>query len=127
MKSKLLLTILVFLFVIININAQGITPAQQDSRPYKVYTALLTQTDTLAPVATVLENTIGDIVWYRSTTAVYGALLVSDVTKTIILIQGSSDGTNTLFATSVSGAAIQFSNDVVTDEINAIIEIRVYK
>lgn len=32
---------------------------------YKVYTALLTQTGTDAPVATVLENTLGfDIVWY---------------------------------------------------------------
>ena len=30
-----------------------------DSRPYKVYTALLTQTGTNAPVATVLENTLG--------------------------------------------------------------------
>ena len=28
-----------------------------DSRPYKVYTALLSQSDTDAPVATVLENT----------------------------------------------------------------------
>lgn len=27
--------------------------------PYKVYTALLTQTGTDAPVATVLENTLG--------------------------------------------------------------------
>lgn len=32
--------------------------------PYKVYTALLTQTGTNAPVATVLENTLGgDIIW----------------------------------------------------------------
>jgi hypothetical protein len=30
-------------------------------RPYKVYTAILTQTGENAPVATVLENTIGDI------------------------------------------------------------------
>lgn len=31
--------------------------------PYRVYTALLTQTGTNAPVAKVLENTIGDVVW----------------------------------------------------------------
>lgn len=30
---------------------------------YRSYTALLTQTGTDAPVATVLENTLGDIVW----------------------------------------------------------------
>ena len=33
---------------------------------YKVYTASLTQTGTDAPVANVLENTIGDIVWTYS-------------------------------------------------------------
>ena len=33
---------------------------QYDSRPYKVYTALLTQSGTDAPVATVLENTLTD-------------------------------------------------------------------
>ena len=32
-------------------------------RPYRVYTALLTQSGINPPVATVLENTIGDIVW----------------------------------------------------------------
>ena len=37
-----------------------------DSRPYKVYTALLTQLGTDAPVATVLENTLGEeVVWTR--------------------------------------------------------------
>jgi hypothetical protein len=44
-------------------------------RPYKVYTALLTQTDTNPPVATVLENTIGNIVWSRSNTGIYEATL----------------------------------------------------
>jgi hypothetical protein len=35
-----------------------------DVRPYKVYTALLTQSGTEAPVATVLENTLGgEVVW----------------------------------------------------------------
>lgn len=33
--------------------------ALPDSRPYKVYSALLTQSGTDAPVATVLENTLG--------------------------------------------------------------------
>ena len=34
-------------------------PTPVDIRPYKVYTALLTQSGTTAPVATVLENTLG--------------------------------------------------------------------
>ena len=41
--------------------------------PYKVYTALLTQTGTDAPVATVLQNTLGfNIVWrYEAGGGVY--------------------------------------------------------
>lgn len=55
-------------------------------RPYKVYTALLTQTGTDAPVATVLENTIGNIVWSRVNTGQYRATLNNafDATKTIV-------------------------------------------
>ncbi len=41
--------------------------------PYKVYTALLTQTGTDAPVATVLENTIGNVVWTRTGIGQYEA------------------------------------------------------
>jgi len=46
------------------------------ARPYKVYTALLTQTSTNAPVATVLENTLGGtLVWsYSSAGDYYGTL-----------------------------------------------------
>lgn len=35
------------------------------ARPYKVYSALLTQSGTNDPVATVLENTLGDVVFSR--------------------------------------------------------------
>lgn len=37
-----------------------------DSRPYKVYSALLSQSGTSNPVSTVLENTIGAITIIRS-------------------------------------------------------------
>ena len=46
-------------------------------RPYKVYTALLTQSGTDAPVATVLENTLGNIVWSRVGLGQYQGLLSS--------------------------------------------------
>ena len=41
--------------------------------PYKVYTALLTQTGTSNPTAIVLENTIGDISWIRDYEGGYSA------------------------------------------------------
>lgn len=51
-------------------------PGMTGYRPYKVYTALLSQTGTDAPVATVLENTLGgEVVWTRpSAGAYYGTL-----------------------------------------------------
>ena len=42
---------------------------------YKVYTALLTQSGTDDPIAIVLENTIGDIVWSRTAAGTYAAEL----------------------------------------------------
>jgi hypothetical protein len=46
-----------------------------DIRGYKVYTALLSQSGTDAPTATVLENTIGNIVWSRVGEGLYRATL----------------------------------------------------
>ena len=49
----------------ITINSTG-------GRPYTSYTALLSQTGTNAPVATILENTTGNtIVWTRTNTGMY--------------------------------------------------------
>ena len=42
-------------------NTDPLNPILNDPRPYKVYTALLSQEGTDAPVATVLENTLGVI------------------------------------------------------------------
>ena len=51
--------------------------AAQVGVPYKVYTALLTQSGTSAPVATVLENTLsGTITWSYSSVGSYQATLV---------------------------------------------------
>jgi hypothetical protein len=46
-----------------NVTVDGnlVVTGTNDIRPYKVYSALLTQTGTNAPTAVVLENTIGDI------------------------------------------------------------------
>ena len=49
----------------------GTIASTVDGQP-KVYRALLTQTGTDAPVATVLENTLGgDVVWTRGLTGIY--------------------------------------------------------
>lgn len=103
-------------------------------KPYKVYTALLNQSGESAPVATILENTLGSIpVWSYSTTGVY-ALTLSNafpIAKTLILSANvkSSDNhvrfavnptNNILVYTTVSNTA---EDDVLT---YCPIEIRVY-
>lgn len=46
------------------------------SLPYKLYVAILVQVETDAPVATVLENTLGGTpVWARSDAGIYSATL----------------------------------------------------
>jgi hypothetical protein len=56
----------------------------------KVYRALLTQSGPDAPVATVLENTIGDIVWTRDSEGVYRGTLLDafTISRTVVLIGG---------------------------------------
>ncbi|MBK9497759.1 MAG: hypothetical protein IPO08_25255 [Xanthomonadales bacterium] len=54
---------------------------------YKSYVATLTQAGTAAPVATVLQNTIGDIVWTRSEAGRYVGTLANAfvASKTVVL------------------------------------------
>ena len=68
--------------------ATGATPTPA----YKVYSALLTQSGTSNPVATVLENTIGSLVWTRTAVGYYRATLSSAFTanKTMVLLGSNS-------------------------------------
>lgn len=67
---------------ITNLNASELTSGTIPSArmPYKIYRALLTQVVPSAPVATVLENTLGAIVWARSSLGVYTATLANAFT-----------------------------------------------
>jgi hypothetical protein len=108
------------------------------SRPYKVYTALLNQSGTNAPIATVLENTLGGtVVWSRNVTGAYTATLTGAfiTNQTFINIANTSAGANPplnyviAYKTSVNTVVIQTyyngaGNDTLLD--NTSIEIRVY-
>jgi hypothetical protein len=55
---------------------QDISDSVAVTSPYKVYTALLTQTGTDAPVATILQNTLGGTpFWARSGVGSYDIVL----------------------------------------------------
>lgn len=61
-------------YIVNNVTGQTIN-GETFQRPYKVYTALLTQTGTDAPTAIVLENTIGNIIFsYHNSGEYYGIL-----------------------------------------------------
>jgi len=109
---------------------------KDDLRGYKVYTALLTQTGTDAPVATVVENTIGDIVWTRNADGEYTGTLTNAFTidKTLCFITVTSGG-GFDNAQIVQGPGqsdfvliITYNNGVLTDELLSMtpFEIRVY-
>ena len=110
-----------------------------DSRPYKVYTALLTQSGTDAPVATVLENTLGgDVVWSYVSIGYYKATLIGGFIedKTFILT-GSNISVNTVDSATLNTNELSVNDfvlntyDANTQAYNGIllktsIEIRVY-
>jgi len=119
-------------------DASGTIALVETVKPYKVYTALLSQTGTSAPTATVLENTLGGtVVWTRSTIGQYVGTLTGAFTdqKTIIFVNRSNPSA-TAFDTNMAANVINintvgyttFSNSAYVDgqTNSASIEIRVY-
>lgn len=106
----------------------------QGIRPYKVYTALLTQVGTDAPTATVLENTLGGtVVWTRDSAGIYYGTLSGAFSsnKTVCFISGTvlsvhfncyQNSTSSVTATSTNTSG----EGVDTAILSASIEIRVY-
>lgn len=110
------------------------------SSPYKVYAALLSQTGVLDPSVTLLENTLGSVVWSRVGSGIYQATLTTGFTlnKTVILLGNKN---NTLSSASMSPSdvfsvinsvdqvtivttdASNFTDDIL---LNTFVEIRVY-
>lgn len=105
------------------------------SKPYLVYSALLTQTSTNAPIPIVLENTIGAIVWSYDSTGSYIGTLVGAFTldKTFVICNSTNGTSDDLVQASTPPSAdivVVYSwntgtlaNDIL---VNTPIEIRVY-
>ena len=105
---------------------------------YKVYTALLTQTGTNAPVATVLENTLGSITYIYNSDGYYS--IISDnlfTNKTFLTITNITDigdytGLNACNIVKIDNSTFDIktisSSNVIANEclLNSPIEIRVY-
>lgn len=114
-------------------------PLSSIARPYKVYTALISQSGTSAPTAIVLENTLGATVtfgyssvgFFTATTS--GAVLTTDKTFVTLGIGNSTMTNNVIRAipTSTSVVNIQTMNGSLVSangiiDSRATFEIRVY-
>lgn len=104
-------------------------------RPYKVYTALLSQSGTSAPTATVLENTLGaTVTWSRTTTGTYRGTASTGVftlDKTAIFLTGtgaSSDFSLRQYHIDLDMVHFFTSSGVEldTEDGKVVLEIRVY-
>ena len=106
-------------------------------KPYKVYTALLTQTGTSAPVATIFENTLGGSpVWSYQGVGNYVLTLAGAFLSGKVMMFLNNERSNSIYAirrTSNSTLEIQISitdgfpfvpaNSLLT---SASLEIRIY-
>lgn len=120
-------------------NTAFVTGAIATAKPYKVYTAKLTQTGTSAPTVTyTLENTVGTITWTRNSTGTYYAtsssLFVGPSKCSVSAFFGSfqASGEKILGYNADANTCVistTASNGTVTDGLlsNAFIEIRVYQ
>ena len=108
--------------------------ANSYSLGYTVYTALITQAATAAPVATILQNTTGGtITWTRTGPGAYTATIADalfTLNKTIVFIN-SGDGLHQgagVAASWTSPTTTTIDIDTFSDGalINGAIEIRIY-
>jgi len=99
------------------------------TRPYKVFTALLTQSGTNAPIATVLENTLGNIVWSYSSVGSYQATLTGAFTsKTFFYIfsEASYNSVPQIYSQKIR-TLTRITNDIVSiDQIGLNFTAGVY-
>ena len=98
---------------------------------YKVYTALLTQAGTAAPVATVLQDTlVGTITWTRTGVGAYTATIANGLftlNKTMVFINnGSATATTNIKWASPTTTTITIDTSTDSALTAASIEIRIY-
>ena len=113
---------------------QVVVKSQLDaSKPYKVYTALLSQTGTAAPVATILENTLGGLInWARNSFGIYNGTLNNAfvLNKTFANCSIRYNGNTVIFRQDANIITIVTANSAgnnIDDALaNNSVEIRVY-
>ena len=98
---------------------------------YKSYVALISQTGTAAPTVTILENTIGNISWTRSSVGQYVGLLTDAFTLDKVVCFNNNIGGNFIISRSSVSSVLIYTNSFAgtpTDSLldKTSIEIRIY-
>lgn len=120
----------------VTVDGNLIVTGTNNIRPYRVYTGLISQTGTSNPTVVIMENTIGNIVWTRTTNGQYQGYLPGEFLAVKTFLLTSSD-----YAINPTNQARQFfrsSDDYISisTQINGIIadglldntpiEVRIY-
>jgi hypothetical protein len=100
----------------------------------KLYRAVLTQTGTGAPSATVLDNTLGPVVWTRTSVGRYLGTLAGSFPsgKTVLLVGAAHDASILATARRDDGDNVRVATTVVDgtsvdDELSeTVVEILIY-
>ena len=97
---------------------------------YKSYVALLEQTGTSDPVVTVLENSIGDIVWTRFASGIFNGTLANvftaDKTWCSITVPTNAYSGTVACGRSTDSIVKAYYTDGVGSSLTVQVEIRVY-
>ena len=101
--------------------------------PYKIYNAVLTQSGNSAPVATVLQNTLGGtVVWTRDSEGLYFGTLASAFTPNKTLVQATNSTNKINIVNNQSANYIELSvfdtamQDYTDGFTKLFLEIKVY-
>jgi len=109
-----------------NITTSGsISDANGTVKPFKRYTALLTQTSTNAPVATVLKNELSVTpTWGYTSTGVYTCTATGLFTsaKTVISLGAQLDLLNNAKAIHTSANVVTVTTSVLSESANVLIQ-----
>ncbi|MFH6956775.1 hypothetical protein ACHRV1_05160 [Flavobacterium aquidurense] len=117
-----------------SIVGEGDIAITRASIPYRVYTAIITQSSTNAPTAIVLENTIGSIPTFtRINTGIYSCNVnqVAGINKMIVFATNNSGALITSYVSLNNQEVIikTYSNNVLADSLlnfQSGFEIRIY-
>jgi hypothetical protein len=119
----------------VTIDTDLVVNGDNNIRPYRVYSAILSQSGTNAPTAVVLENTIGDIFLSREGIGDYhiSSNSLFTVDKTSISCNGIGDTNGGIVFAVVGGVGFcqlitRTNAGITSDDIlfKSFIEIRVY-